>query len=89
MPLTAYPDELWKPFATDCYTEFLIRTGQPATRIMSALEWWTMYRWLKDGIPLHAVLRGLRDCEGKGKTLTYFDAPVRQAWADQQKALAV
>ena len=77
---TEYAEAVWE--------EFLLRSGQPATRSISPVEWYTLAGWMNAGIPLRVVLRGLEDTGRPGRALTYYRASVAQAAENWRKALA-
>lgn len=54
---------------------------------MSPMNWETLKGWLDAEIPLRIVLRGMQDTGGKGKTLSYYEGPVRNAYEYARQAV--
>lgn len=53
---------------------------------MSPDEWDLVAGWMRDGIPLRVVLRGIHDVKGRGRSLRYYAGSVNEAarqWAQR------
>lgn len=74
------PENLWPEYAHAVWQEFTARTGKPE-RLMGAGEWWVLQGWLKRGIPLRIVLRGMADTKRGASNLAYYGPSVEEAYA--------
>lgn len=74
-------------FADAIWAEFLAKSEQPVTRLMSPREFAVLKGWQDAGIPLRIVLRGLEDTKGKGSSLAYYGPSVQVAYERWRQAV--
>lgn len=80
-------DEERKTYADDVWSKFLEVSGLRGTRLMSPGEYSTLSGWMDGGIPLRVVLRGLSECRGKGRMLSYYHSAVQEAYEQNRQAV--
>lgn len=71
-------------YANAVWDEFCRISGR--NWFMSPDEWDLVAGWMRDGIPLRIVLRGIHDVKGRGRSLRYYAGSVNEAarqWAQR------